>query len=480
MRRDDGAGAAWTVRLLRFLHSWSQRRLAREAKLSPKEVWSYEAGRQAPTRASLERLAQAANVHLKEVEPLVPSLMRLVRRAAGKSGAAHAINEAVAERLAATALAAIEAELPRVLADLPPLVPERTFEAERARAAELWNLLAACLPSERLVLVGNDPVFATWAMVERLCDESERAAAADAGQALDWAGLGSLAAHQVEDEAACRRLRGYAQAHLANARRVGNDLSGAERDLAQAWELWEMGTPAQDLPLEESRLFDLEASLRRGQRRLSEALSLLDKALTVCRSSEAKGRILLKKSATLEQMGDVEGSLQALAAAAQLLDKEKAPRQFCVLRFNQAVNLCHLGRFEEAQVLLPEVRSLAEGLGHDLDLLRVCWLEGRTQAGLGRPEEAIAALEEVRQGFTHRKLPYDTALATLDLAIVLLEQGETARVRGLAEEMLWLFKAQGIPREALAALRLFQEAAEREAATVELARRAVETLRKGV
>ncbi len=177
-------------------------------------------------------------------------------------------------------------------------------------------------------------------------------------------------------------------------------------------------------------------------------------------------------------MGDAEAALEALSVALTLIDPIEEPRQVFGAQFNRVVNFLHLGRCEEAGTLLPEVRSLAEELDLDLDLLRVRWLEGRTLAGSERPEEAIAALEEVRQAFTKRMLPYDTALATLDLAIVLLEQGETARVRDLAGEMLWLFKAQGIPREALAALRLFHEAAEREAATVELARRAVETFRK--
>jgi hypothetical protein len=44
--------------------------------------------------------------------------------------------------------------------------------------------------------------------------------------------------------------------------------------------------------------------------------------------------------------------------------------------------------------------------------------------------------------------------------------------RGLAE----VFEANGVHREALAALRLFQEAAERETATAELARRVLRFL----
>jgi hypothetical protein len=39
--------------------------------------------------------------------------------------------------------------------------------------------------------------------------------------------------------------------------------------------------------------------------------------------------------------------------------------------------------------------------------------------------------------------------------------------------MLWIFRAQGVHQEALAALKLFYDAAQQEAATVELARRVI-------
>lgn len=44
--------------------------------------------------------------------------------------------------------------------------------------------------------------------------------------------------------------------------------------------------------------------------------------------------------------------------------------------------------------------------------------------------------------------------------------------------MAWIFKNQGIAREALVALRLFCEAARREAATVGLARQAIAEIEK--
>jgi len=143
---------------------------------------------------------------------------------------------------------------------------------------------------------------------------------------------------------------------------------------------------------------------------------------------------------------------------------------------NLAWNLTHLGRFPQANALLPEVQALTAQLGNELDTLRLRWLEGRIAAGLGRTEEALAALSEVRSRFAELDIAYDAALATLEVAVLHLEQGRTGEVKELAMEMAPIFQAQGVHREALAALQLFCEAAKKEAVTVELARRLVEYL----
>ncbi|MEA2600955.1 MAG: hypothetical protein QOF89_1947 [Acidobacteriota bacterium] len=75
-------------------------------------------------------------------------------------------------------------------------------------------------------------------------------------------------------------------------------------------------------------------------------------------------------------------------------------------------------------------------------------------------------------------MPYDCALVSLDLAVLYLEEGRSGEVRNLAGDMAWIFKEQGIHREALAALRLFCLAVEQEAATADLARRVARYLRK--
>jgi hypothetical protein len=51
-------------------------------------------------------------------------------------------------------------------------------------------------------------------------------------------------------------------------------------------------------------------------------------------------------------------------------------------------------------------------------------------------------------------------------------------VAAIAQEMLWIFKAQGVHREALAALRIFCAAARQKVATTELARKVERFLRR--
>lgn len=185
------------------------------------------------------------------------------------------------------------------------------------------------------------------------------------------------------------------------------------------------------------------------------------------------GQILLQKEHVLFQMGDVEGALAALEEAAPLLEGTADPRQLAVLCSNRVDNLARLERFEEAARLLPEVQKLAAEQANGLDQNRVAWVAAKVKAGTGHKEEAMTDLEKVRDAFAAEELPIDAALADLDLAVLRLEDGQTAQVREQAENMAPIFVSKKIAREALAALKLFCDAAKQEAATVELVRRVI-------
>ena len=215
----------------------------------------------------------------------------------------------------------------------------------------------------------------------------------------------------------------------------------------------------------------------RDQRQFDRALALLDEALRLC-PPEAKGRVLVKKAFTLEQAGEADRAIEALRQAALRVEASREPRLRLCLLFNLAVNLCHLHQPEEADELFPEIQALAEQVDKALDRLRTAWLRAKIDAGRGRREEARVGLGAVRQAFLDRRMSYEVALVSLELAVLLLEDGRTAEVRELAGPMLEIFTAQRIGREALATVEVFARAARQEAVTVEWTRDLLGKLRR--
>jgi hypothetical protein len=125
--------------------------------------------------------------------------------------------------------------------------------------------------------------------------------------------------------------------------------------------------------------------------------------------------------------------------------------------------------------MLPEVKLLSR---KELDRIRLRWTEGRIAAGLGRIQQGIDLLTQVRAEFVSRKIWFDAALVTLELAVVFLRQGRTDMVKTLAIHLTPIFQSNGVQKEALAALTLCRKAAEQEKVTLDLAERLVAFLRK--
>ena len=170
--------------------------------------------------------------------------------------------------------------------------------------------------------------------------------------------------------------------------------------------------------------------------------------------------------------------MASLAQAEPWIEAFGPARLRCVLRFNRIVNLCHLRQFETADQELAILRGLSIDLRHDLDRLRVRWLEARVAEGFGRRDDAAEGLREVWQAFARKKIIFDAGLAVLELAALELERGRTREVKALASDAASIFAAQMIPRELLASVQLFWQAAQREAATSLAARRLLTELRR--
>jgi tetratricopeptide (TPR) repeat protein len=463
---------AVTLLTLRWARGWPTKRLADALGFADDRLIArYERGDKPFSRASFDRLTAGLGYDPETVEALLSAHRRLLFPPAEEDPSPVALRPEQRAAVERAALAAGWTFTEELRVDMARRERRKNAEAARREAARLWEPLKAAPHKKRRDLVEIHPELRSWALAEHVSHESERAAAHRVTEALELADLALRIAGRVPGKAAWRsRLQGYAWAYLANARRVGNDFDGADKAFTKAWELWRVETDAvSNHLLPEWRLLDLEASLRREQQRFSEALTLLDQAGALCGGSKVAARnILLQKEHILSQMGDFKGALAVLDEAAPLVERSGEPRLLFGLQFNRTDNFVHLGLYSEAAELLPEVRRLAIQQANELDLVRVLWLEAKIHAGQGKKEMAIAALEQVQREFTVHKLPYDAALSSLDLALLWLEEGRKIEVRALALGMAWIFTSQKIHREALAALRLFYEAARQETATVEL------------
>ncbi|MFL6194836.1 MAG: tetratricopeptide repeat protein [Thermoanaerobaculia bacterium] len=311
--------------------------------------------------------------------------------------------------------------------------------------------------------------FQTLAVCELLIEKSFEEGFRDASRAVELAGLSLDLAGLLDGErygrSVVQDLRARAWAYLGNARRISFDLAGAEEALIEAERLADAGSAD---PLEEARILDLRASLLSDQGRFEQAAELLDLVIDIyddLREPHRKGRALISKGVFLGYAGWPEEAIRSIRKGLSVVDWESEPRLVLMARHNLAWFLNDDGRSEEALEQLERFRHAYQEFPDSWTGLRLAWLEGRIAVRLGRPEEAEAKLQEVKRSFLAAGLGYDASLVTLDLAHLYLQEGRKAEVRALADEMLTVFLSHDIHRQALAALAVFQQAAEADGAT---------------
>jgi tetratricopeptide (TPR) repeat protein len=331
-----------------------------------------------------------------------------------------------------------------------------SLSLERAEAKGLLGQLLAH-PSERRVLtVENDRRFHTWSLCELLVD---RALAARPGGTEPGEELGRLALRVADrlDVETCglqriADLKARAWASIANDRRVRFDLRGAREAMAKAFAHLRQGTGD---PVERAMLLELKASLLRALRRLDQAMKLLQRAFSIFREhgdDHRAGRVLININNLHHVAGTPEKGIPLLYRAIEMIDSNTEPILVLAAWHNLIDALAELGRFREAESLLMRAAAIYQR-SHDATIeFRRRWVEGKIALGLGRPVEAEAHLLAARDGFLAVGVPYDAALVSLQLALLYVEQKRIPELESLAREVLCIFAARGIEREALAAL----------------------------
>ena len=460
---------ARALRHLRILRGRSQGDLAREAGLDRSTIRRLETGALALTRERLEGFVGLLRAKPGQVEMAIAfAATEDAPEGESPAGPSDPRDRAI-ERTLAHAGEEMRSLLERTRR-------ESDLAAAKADAAQVWRVLAPLPHENRLALVEECPDFPTPALCRRLCDESVRAASRSAEDAVDLASLALRVADYLPESEGTVRCKAFAHAFVANSQRVSNDFGAGDLSMARCRERFPYGVVDSTGLFPESRVLDLEASLRRDEGRFAEALPLLDRALALC-TPDDRGRVLIKQAATFELCGEPEKALAALQEALpKIAHSEDGPRLQWLSRCNEVKILLALDRPQEADAALPRLRLLGAERGDRLSFLRLRWLEACVTAALGGTKEGLVQMSAVRESFASISLPVDAVAVGLYEAEILLRDGRTARVRNLIAEMRPILSALNLKLEGLAALRLFVEAAEHDAATVEMARAAARAL----
>ncbi|HEX5720205.1 MAG TPA: helix-turn-helix transcriptional regulator [Thermoanaerobaculia bacterium] len=459
--RDEKEDRGLVATVLRRSKHLSQEEVAKELRVDRRRVSEIE--RQAATPELIRELAKCLGfrtLHVLKTQHLLEFLDQEQRRTVDPLGPTPHQEVVLYE-----ACRELAAEFERVWRDG---IRSQNLERAREIAEGQWKQLEPLVPSERQAEVRRDAAFHTWGFCLYLCAESVRQATDDPKAATHVGRLAVVAARCCTDLPWAGRLVAYALAHFANTFRVLGKHHESEVSFAEATRLWiSPGAAAADPGvLDPGRIFDLEASLRKDQRKLPKALELLNLA---CEVTHTRPRVLIKRALVLSLMGSFEEAIANLRNADVLL-VDPTPRERAVINYNIGVNLCHLNQFDAAAVLAEAAIRIVEAAENRIDILRCRWLRARVLDGKGDRLTALSIYRTLLFEFDELDMTHDLALVTLELAALLLSLGQTRECRSLTIELPSYFEAKGIHQEALAALKVFSDSVRLETATETLAR----------
>jgi tetratricopeptide (TPR) repeat protein len=167
-----------------------------------------------------------------------------------------------------------------------------------------------------------------------------------------------------------------------------------------------------------------------------------------------------------------------LREAVGLIDPVRDPQLLTIARQHFLFSLTANGEFAEAAELYLRSGLREAFAGEPLNRLKVRWLEARLHAGLGKVRRAENAFAEVHSGFLAAGVDYEGALAGLEYAGILFEQGRFNEVEDLAAEALETFELLAIGAEAVKAVRALHNAFVARRATQALVREVVQFLER--
>lgn len=351
------------------------------------------------------------------------------------------------------------------------LLSERPAANPAAVLAELDALPA----DEQLRQVSAGGRFADPAVIRTLIDRSHAARYQNAEEMLRLAHLARLVADacSVEDagnELRLADLRARAWGQYGNALRVCGKPREAEEALGTAQRHRQAGTGD---PMLRAWLLEKIAPLAVFQSRFSDAIEICDERSAIYQDlgeSHLLASTQVQKAIALLYSGEPEAAIRILNRAIPLIDQEEDPHLLLAACHNLTQCYIDLDRPEQALRLYSEAKELYKDFDDPLILLRSAWQEGRLLRDLGHLRAAETALLRARKGYMERKLSYEVALVSLDLASVYIKLGLVEELKRTVLTTLPIFHALRVGVETLAALLQLQQVADQEQKALDLIR----------
>jgi tetratricopeptide (TPR) repeat protein len=278
---------------------------------------------------------------------------------------------------------------------------QATLERERNEAPSLFGSLVALAPAQRLLLLKNSHRFRTWGLFELLIERGKEETFSDPRHAEQLLHLALRIADDLSPASYGRELiedlRARTWGYIANARRCRKELAASEAAFEEALARLRRGTTD---PLERALLFDLQAGLRRAQRRVEESIRLSARAVSIFRrlgQKQAEGKALINSSLVHIERDQLNQAVENLYLSLSLIDPGFEPRLALCALHNLAMTLEASGRLPETRRVHLQARVLYDRFP-ELKNHRL-WLEGNIAGSMGRRDEAEATLRRALDGF---------------------------------------------------------------------------------
>lgn len=319
--------------------------------------------------------------------------------------------------------------------ELAAVLARNDVEVERRLGAEAWErVLKPVEAGRRLLAVQTDADLRTWGLHELVLKESGGLMLRDPIAAVDLAYLALAIAESLDPlsygEEQIQNYRAAACTALANAKRLVGDFSGAREALDAAGAALARGTGD---PLEEANMISIGASLQNDQGDLAGSTKALDRAIRLARrvgDNHLAAQLTIKQSSNIGWL-DPERGLALAERGLRWLGKTADPHLELCGRHLLAVWSLESGKVREARSILEAHRPLYAKHSDVFWTGRLLDLDGRITRSEGDLAGAESFFRNLMTLYDSNGFGFDQALAALDLAEVLGDQGKWTEAAAL-------------------------------------------------